>query len=81
MLLICALRVSFNLLLNCALTIGMPPHGMDDSDDEFEVLEGMNIGIPECKGLPRRRLGFGIRSVSRCIAKMVFLLVKVPVTA
>ena len=31
---------------------GMPPEVMDNSDDEFRVLEGMNIGIPKCKGLP-----------------------------
>ena len=33
---------------------GIPPEVMDDSDDEFRVLEGMNIDIPECEGLPRR---------------------------
>ena len=33
---------------------GMPPHVMDDSDDKLGVLEEMNVGIPECKGLPRR---------------------------
>ena len=27
---------------------------MDSSDDEFQVLEEMNIDIPECEGLPRR---------------------------
>ena len=33
---------------------GMPLEALDDSEDEFGVLEGMNVGIPECKGLPRR---------------------------
>ena len=33
---------------------GMFPEFMDDSDEEFGVLEGMNVGIPECEGLPRR---------------------------
>ena len=33
---------------------GMPLDVMDNSDDEFGVLEGMNIGIPECEGLPRQ---------------------------
>ena len=33
---------------------GMPPEVMDNSDDEFGVLQGMNIGILECEGLPRR---------------------------
>ena len=32
----------------------MPPEVMDNSDNEFGVLEGMNISIPECEGLPRR---------------------------
>ena len=32
---------------------GMPLEGMEDSDDEFGVLEGMNVGILECEGLPR----------------------------
>ena len=32
----------------------MPPEVMDNSDDEFGVLEGMNIDIPVCEGLPRR---------------------------
>ena len=31
---------------------GIPPKVMDNSDDEFGVLEGMNIDIPECEGLP-----------------------------
>ena len=31
---------------------GMPPHVMDDLDDKLGVLEEMNVGIPECKGLP-----------------------------
>ena len=33
---------------------GMPLEAFDDSDDEFGVLEEMNVGIPECEGLPRR---------------------------
>ena len=33
---------------------GMHPEGMEYSDDEFEVLQGMNVDIPECEGLPRR---------------------------
>ena len=32
----------------------MPLEAFDDSDDEFGVLEEMNVGIPECEGLPRR---------------------------
>ena len=32
---------------------GMSLEVMDNSDDKFGVLEGMNIGIPECEGLPR----------------------------
>ena len=27
---------------------------MDSSDDEFQALENMNIGVPECEGLRRR---------------------------
>ena len=27
---------------------------MDSSDDEFQALESMNVGVPECEGLPRR---------------------------
>ena len=30
---------------------GMPLEGLDDSDDEFGILEGMNVGIPKCEGL------------------------------
>ena len=33
---------------------GMPLEALDDSEDEFGVLEGMNVGIPKCEGLPRR---------------------------
>ena len=33
---------------------GMPLEVMDNSDDQFGVLEGMNIGILECEGLLRR---------------------------
>ena len=46
-----------NLSLFCIGTMnvtGMPLEALDDSDDEFGVLEGMNVGIPECKGLPHR---------------------------
>ena len=46
-----------NLSLVCVGTMsvtGMPLEALDDSDDEFGVLEGMNVGIPECEGLPRR---------------------------
>ena len=27
---------------------------MDSSDNEFQALESMNFGVPECEGLPRR---------------------------
>ena len=46
-----------NLSLICVGTMsdtGMPLEAYDDSDDEVGVLEEMNVGIPECKGLPRR---------------------------
>ena len=46
-----------NLSLLCVGTMnvtGMPLEGLDNSDDEFQVLEGMNVGIPECEGLSRR---------------------------
>ena len=46
-----------NLSLICVGTMsdtGMPLEAYDDSDDEVRVLEEMNVGIPECKGLPRR---------------------------
>ena len=33
---------------------GMLLEALDDSEDEFKVLEGMNVGIPEYEGLPRR---------------------------
>ena len=33
---------------------GMLPEVIDNFDDKFGVLEGMNIGIPECEGLPCR---------------------------
>ena len=33
---------------------GMLLEAFDDSDDEFGVLEEMNVGIPECEGLLRR---------------------------
>ncbi len=33
----------------------IPLDAMDSSDDEFQALEGMNVGIPECEGLPRRQ--------------------------
>ena len=33
---------------------GIPPEVMDNSDNEFGVLEGMNIDIPEYEGFPRR---------------------------
>ena len=46
-----------NLLLFCVGTMnvtGMPLEALDNFDDEFGVLEGMNVGIPECEGLPHR---------------------------
>ena len=46
-----------NLSLICVGTmsdIGMPLEAYVDSDDEVEVLEEMNVGIPKCEGLPRR---------------------------
>ena len=46
-----------NLSLICVGTIsdtGMLFEAYDDSDDEVGVLEEMNVGIPECEGLPRR---------------------------
>ena len=46
-----------NLSLVCVGTmsvIDMPLEALDDSHNEFRVLEGMNVGIPECEGLPRR---------------------------
>ena len=46
-----------NLSLLCVGTMnvtGMPLEALDDSDDEFGVLEGMNVGIQECEGLPRQ---------------------------
>ena len=27
---------------------------MDSSDDEFQALENMNVGVSECEGLPRQ---------------------------
>ena len=33
---------------------GMRLEALDDFKDEFGVLEGMNVGIPECEGLPHR---------------------------
>ena len=33
---------------------GMPLEALDYSADKFGVLEGMNVGIPECEGLPCR---------------------------
>ena len=27
---------------------------MDSSDDEFQALKSMNVGVPECEGFPRR---------------------------
>ena len=45
-----------NLSLICAGTISdtsMPLEAYDDSNDEVGVLEEMNVGIPECEGLPR----------------------------
>ena len=32
---------------------GMPSEAFNDSDDEFRVLEEINVGIPKCEGLPR----------------------------
>ena len=46
-----------NLSLVCVGTMSitnMPLEALDDFDDEFGVLEGMNVGIPECEGLPLR---------------------------
>ena len=46
-----------NLSLICVGTMsntGMPMEAYVDSDDKVEVLEEMNVGIPECEGLPRR---------------------------
>ena len=46
-----------NLSLVCvgAMSVsGMPLEAVDDSEDKFEVLEGMHVGIPECECLPRR---------------------------
>ena len=46
-----------NLSLVCvgAMSVtGMPLEALDNFDDEFGVLEGMNVGIPECEGLLRR---------------------------
>ena len=46
-----------NLSLVCvgAMSVsGMPLEALDNSEDEFGVLEGMHVGIPECEGLPRR---------------------------
>ena len=46
-----------NLSLICVGTMrdtGMPLEAYDDSDNEVGVLEEMNVGIPECEGLPRR---------------------------
>ena len=46
-----------NLSLVCvgAMSVtGMPLEALDDSDDEFEVLARMNVGIPECDGLSHR---------------------------
>ena len=46
-----------NLSLVCvgAMSVtGMPLEALDDSEDEFKVLEEMNVGILECDGLPRR---------------------------
>ena len=46
-----------NLSLICVGTmsdIGMPFEAYNDSDDEVGVLEEMNVGIPECEGLPCR---------------------------
>ena len=33
---------------------GTPLEAFDDSNNEFGVLEEMNVGIPECEGLLRR---------------------------
>ena len=46
-----------NLSLVCvgAMSVSsMPLEALDDSEDEFRVLEGMHVGILECEGLPRR---------------------------
>ena len=46
-----------NLSLVCVGTMSvtsMPLEAFDDSDDEFGVLEEMNVDIPECEGLPRQ---------------------------
>ena len=46
-----------NLSLICVGTMsdtGMPLEAIEDSDDKVGVLEEMNVGIPECEGLPHR---------------------------
>ena len=46
-----------NLSLICVGTMSdtrMPLEAYDNSDDEVGVLEEMNVGIPECEGLPHR---------------------------
>ena len=47
--------LSLSLVCVGAMSVSaMPLEAVDDSEDEFEVLEGMHVGIPECEGLPRR---------------------------
>ena len=46
-----------NLSLICVRSMsdtGMPFEAYNDSNDEVGVLKEMNVGIPECEGLPRR---------------------------
>ena len=46
-----------NLSLICVGTMSdtdMPLEAYNNFDDEVGVLEEMNVGIPECEGLPRR---------------------------
>ena len=52
--------LSLSLVCVGAISVsGMPLEAVDDSEDEFKVLEGMHVGIPECKVF---LVDFGIRS-------------------
>ena len=47
--------LSLSLVCVGAMSVsGMPLEAVDNFEDEFEVLEGMHVGIPKCEGLPRR---------------------------
>ena len=47
--------LSLSLVCVGAMSVScMPLEAVDNSEDEFEVLKGMHVGIPECEGLPRR---------------------------